>query len=122
MLAVVGVAAMVTAVVTGSVVIGWVIIGLAGLGLFLLATDSRRVRRDTRPAAGVHLQPGEHDRSAADVVAEGEIAPEERVLKPERFEPDVSYEEAIDCVPESDHPAAGGEATTESSLHNKRDG
>jgi hypothetical protein len=48
-----------------------------------------------------------------DRLAEGEIAPEERVLKPEGFEPDVSYEEAIDCVPESDDPAAGGEATTE---------
>lgn len=91
-MAVIGLAALVTAVVTSNEAIAWVCIGASVIGVVLLIVDAlrERQRRDAQPAADDETT-GEHDYDAEypeeqqteeasavdDTVSEGET-PEER--------------------------------------------
>jgi hypothetical protein len=91
-MAVIGLAALVTAVVTSNEAIAWVCIGASVIGVVLLIVDAvrERQRRDAQPTADDETT-GEHDYDAEypeeqqaeeapapdDTVSEGEV-PEER--------------------------------------------
>jgi hypothetical protein len=85
-LAVIGLAALVTAVVTSNEIIAWVCIGASVIGVVLLIVDAlrERARRDTEPAAADDTESavdypdedaGEEDAPAAD---DPKSEPEER--------------------------------------------
>jgi hypothetical protein len=85
-LAVIGLAALVTAVVTSNEIIAWVCIGASVIGVVLLIVDAlrERARRDTKPATAEDTEfdadypdedAGEEDAPAAD---DTKSEPEER--------------------------------------------
>jgi hypothetical protein len=70
-LAVIGLAALVFAVITSNELVAWVCIGASVLGVILLIIDAlqERQRRDAGPAAAVH-DAGDHHDEAADFPAD----------------------------------------------------
>jgi hypothetical protein len=94
-LAVIGMVVLAVAILTGSTVIALAAIVLAGVGLLLLARDWLKQRERSDMAGGAYFQPDE--RPAEEKVAHGD-----RLVNPDTFEPDVSYEEAIENAGEDE--------------------
>ncbi|HZQ30345.1 MAG TPA: DUF308 domain-containing protein [Mycobacterium sp.] len=97
-MAVIGLAALVTAVITSNEVIAWVCIGASVIGVILLIVDAlrERQRRDVKPDA--------EDREEADESAEPEAAedyPEEETAAEEK-----PSETATETVTETSEKAA----------------
>ena len=90
-LAVIGLAALVTAVVTSNEIVAWVCIGVSGLGVLLLVVDAVR----DRARRGAMVAPG----GAAATV---ETAPETEVIDPEDSTEVVETIEAE--IADEDHP------------------
>ncbi|WP_421844496.1 DUF308 domain-containing protein [Mycobacterium sp.] len=113
-MAIIGLAALVTALVTGDGVIGWVCIGLGIIGGTLLIADTLRARRqhdgesaatadgsldfdadypDDRPATDAPTHSGDKE-------VQREIMREERVLHPDTGprDPDITKEEVIEAT------------------------
>jgi hypothetical protein len=95
--AVIGIAMLAVAILTGSTVVALIVIALAALGLLLLARDWLKERRGLDAT-------GKDDREETDDASNGRAtAPEhveaERPLEPDKFEPDVLYEES-DALPD----------------------
>ena len=101
-LAVIGLAALVTAVVTSNEVIAWVCIAASSLGVILLIVDAVRERQSKlarRSAAMVAA-----DEALEDEALEDE-ALEEEVLEDEVLEDEAREDEALsDEIAEEDHP------------------
>ncbi|AXN50449.1 DUF308 domain-containing protein (plasmid) [Mycobacterium marinum] len=113
-MAIIALAALMTAVVTDTELIAWVCIGAGVIGLVLLAADMLRARqqRDTQPAAtedGVLAFDADYpdDRPAADAPihssdkeVQREIMREERVLHPDTGprDPDITREEMREAI------------------------
>ncbi|MBV9090909.1 MAG: hypothetical protein JO044_13580 [Mycobacteriaceae bacterium] len=99
-LAVVGLAVLATAILTGNTILALVVIAVAALGLLLLTRAWWKDRRRPRDA------PDEADAAPAGDQESGQrgIARQKRALEPDQFEPDVSMEEAE----EAEHHGAGG--------------
>jgi hypothetical protein len=90
--AVVGVALLAAAVLTGSTIVALVVIVIAVVGLVLLARDWLEDRRhlDTEPS-----EPQEQaNKISGSDVTEAEHASAETPLEPDEFEPDVPYDES----------------------------
>lgn len=79
------------AVLTGSTLVALVVIVLAMGGLLLLARDWLKQRPGRELSERAHGQPGE------------DAVQMDGTLNPDMFEPDVSYDEAIESAAE--HPA-----------------
>jgi hypothetical protein len=117
-MAIIGLAALVTAVVTSNEVIGWVCIGASVIGAVLLIVDTLRLRqqRDAQSAAAAdenlafdadYPDYAASDRPAADAPLHGgdhevqrEIMREERVLHPDTGprDPDITEEEMLEAI------------------------
>jgi hypothetical protein len=83
------------AILLGNTFIALVVIGLAAIGLLLLARDWLKQREPRDTAGGAHLRPDERP-------PEGEVEHGDGALNPDMFEPDVSYEEAIEAAAEDE--------------------
>jgi hypothetical protein len=103
-LAVVGLAVLAAAILTGNTILPLIVIALAAVGLLLLARDWLADRR--RPEMDSTAEPD------AEPTGQGEVGREKRALEPDLFEPDVSYEdaeeaeEAKDGAPEAERHGA----------------
>lgn len=111
---------MATAIVAGNTIIALVVIGLATLGLLLLARDwlGERQRPDVHSAAARDVRPGEGYPPQADVgvddrLTEPEVARERPELDPEKFEPDVAYDDETGGGSESQYLTAEDETNIE---------
>jgi hypothetical protein len=95
-MAVIGLAALVTAVVTSNQIIAWVCIGASVIGVVLLIVDALRERRQRDTAAGTTSE-GDYDaeypedKEAEDKEAEDE-EPEDKEGKPEDKEDEEAAE------------------------------
>ena len=71
-LAVIGLAALVFAVITSNELVAWVCIGASVLGVILLIIDAlqERQRRESGPAIAAHDSDGHHDDEATDYPAD----------------------------------------------------
>ena len=71
-LAVIGLAALVFAVITSNELVAWVCIGASVLGVILLIIDAlqERQRRESGPAVAAHDSEDHHDDEAADYPAD----------------------------------------------------
>jgi membrane protein implicated in regulation of membrane protease activity len=100
-LAVVGLAVLAAAILTGNTILALIVIALAAVGLLLLARDWLADRR--RPEMDSAAEPDAvHDRGM-----QGEVG-EKGALEPDLFEPDVSYEDAEEAD-EAEDGAPGAE-------------
>ncbi|OBG40153.1 hypothetical protein [Mycolicibacter heraklionensis] len=95
-LAVIGLAALVFAVVTSNALVAWVCIGASVLGVLLLIVDALRERRANAPAVEAPLD-------AADAVEESEVSADDDAV-------DV---ESSDAAEVADFDAEAAEATEE---------
>ena len=106
-LAVIGLAALVTAVVTSNEVIAWVCIAASSLGVILLIVDAVRERQSKlarRSAAMVAADEALEDEALEDEALEEEVL-EEEVLEDEVLEDEAREDEALsDEIAEEDHP------------------
>lgn len=91
-LAVVGLAVLAAAILTGNTILALLVIAVAAVGLLLLARDWLADRR--RPEMDSTAQPEAVDDAVHDGGMQGEVGREKRALEPDLFEPDVSYEDA----------------------------
>lgn len=82
---------MAVAILTGSTVIALVVIGLALVGLLLLARDWLREPKPAEIADNAHRETDEH-------LTDEDAAQADRSLNPDMFEPDVSYDEAVESA------------------------
>ena len=111
-LAVIGLAALVTAVVTSNEVIAWVCIAASSLGVILLIVDAVRERQSKlarRSAAMVAADEALEDEALEDEALEEEALEEEvleeEVLEDEVLEDEAREDEALsDEIAEEDHP------------------
>lgn len=87
--AVVGLVLLVVAIIVGKTNIALLAIAIASLGLFLLGRDWLKERRNREADGADDDQPDEHGR-------EDQGSSPDNGLRPENFEPDVSYDEAVD--------------------------
>lgn len=76
-LAVIGLAALVTAVVTSNELIAWVCIGASALGVILLIIDAIRERQQRRVDTGASAAPVAADDSATEVIAGAALTDDE---------------------------------------------
>ena len=101
-LAVIGLAALVTAVVTSNEVIAWVCIAASSLGVILLIVDAVRERQSKlarRSAAMVAADEALEDEALEDEALEDEV------LEDEVLEDEAREDEALsDEIAEEDHP------------------
>jgi len=88
-------AVLAVAVITGNTVIALAVIGLATVGLLLLARDWLKQRQPRDTAGSEHPEADKRR-------PEGEVAREDRALNPDMFEPDVSYDEALEDATEDE--------------------
>ena len=106
-LAVIGLAALVTAVVTSNEVIAWACIAASSLGVILLIVDAVRERQSKlarRSAAMVAADEALEDEALEDEALEEEVL-EEEVLEDEVLEDEAREDEALsDEIAEEDHP------------------
>ncbi len=106
-LAVIGLAALVTAVVTSNEIVAWVCIGASGLGVLLLVVDAVR----DRARRGAMVAPGVSDvETAAETGSETEvIEPEESTEVAETVEAEIADEdhpeEVVHDEPDFDLPS-----------------
>lgn len=96
-LAVVGLAALVTAVVTSNELVAWVCIGASALGVLLLVADAIR-ERQTRRQDGEPGAAGSSDDEAAESAADDSDA--EAAEPPVEYEPEQSIETVGDVDPD----------------------
>jgi hypothetical protein len=98
-LAVIGLAALVTAVVTSNEIVAWVCIGASGLGVLLLVVDAVR----DRARRGAMVAPGVSDvETAAETAETVETGSETEVIEPEES---TEVAETVEAeIADEDHP------------------
>ncbi|HEX7322300.1 MAG TPA: hypothetical protein VF299_05095, partial [Mycobacterium sp.] len=111
-LALIGLAALVFAVVTSNAVVAWVCIGASSLGVLLLIVDALRERRQNRPARTaasprVETEAGSESESESEV--ESEAGPADEAADQPEAEPEPEPEPGAASEPES-APEAGATA------------
>jgi hypothetical protein len=102
-IAIIGIVVLAAAIMTGSTVIALVVIALAAVGLVLLARDWWGDR--SRPPSGATQDSGDDDEHEA---------PGPSTLTPDRFEPDIPYEngaEAAESEQRADPAVDGNDST-----------
>jgi hypothetical protein len=105
-LAAIGMVVLAMAIVTGSTVIALIVIGLAMVGLVLLARDWLKHREPGGTPVGVDRWPDERR-------PEEEPPQGDKVVNPDMFEPDLSYEEAIESAAEDEDLDIADESDSE---------
>src|SRR5574337_57335 len=106
-LAIVGLAALVFAVVTSNALVAWVCIGASGLGVLLLIVDALRERR-RHEAAPVKLSDGEERSGEAEPASEADQVVDAAVAADSAETPDVAEDADAPATVPADQEADDG--------------